>query len=117
MQASFTRLYSGGSSGEVARSNSLRPKRRLVFASAEKLGRQRRLAHVHSFATLLKANGEDVNVVQESLRHVNSRISLNVDTQGLIPTKRFAQGRVENPIGTVAPCRVRLLFARLSRGK
>jgi integrase len=48
----------------------------------------------HSFATLLKANGEDVKVVQESLRHANSRITLDVYTQGLMPTKRQAQGRV-----------------------
>jgi site-specific recombinase XerD len=32
----------------------------------------------HSFATLLKANGEDVKVVQEALRHANSRITLKV---------------------------------------
>jgi len=48
----------------------------------------------HSFATLLKANGEDVKVVQESLRHANRRITLDVYTQGLMPTKRRAQGRV-----------------------
>lgn len=45
-------------------------------------------------ATLLKANGEDVKVVQESLRHANSRITLDVYTQGLMPTKRQAHGRV-----------------------
>ena len=90
-----------------------------VFASPEKLGRQpywpdsalRKairpaavragiVKHIgwhtfrHSFATLLKANGEDVKVVQESLRHANSRITLDVYTQGLMPTKRRAQGRV-----------------------
>jgi integrase len=48
----------------------------------------------HSFATLLKANGEDVKVVQESLRDANSRITLDVYTQCLMPTKRPAQGRV-----------------------
>jgi integrase len=42
----------------------------------------------HSFATLLKANGKDVKVVQESLRHATSRITLDVYTQGLMPTKR-----------------------------
>jgi integrase len=90
-----------------------------VFASPEKLGQQpywpdsalRKavrpaavragiVKHIgwhtfrHSFATLLKANGEDVKVVQESLRHANSRITLDVYTQGLMPTKRQAQGRV-----------------------
>jgi len=48
----------------------------------------------HSYATLLKANGEDVKVVQESLRHANSRITLDTYTQGLMPAKRLAQGRV-----------------------
>jgi len=62
-----------------------------------------RLAHVrHSFATLLKANGEDVKVVQESLRHANSRITLDVYTQGLMPTRRMAQGRVVKSL--LAPC-------------
>jgi len=90
-----------------------------VFASPEKLGQQpywpdsalRKairpaavragiVKHIgwhtfrHSFATLLKANGEDVKVVQESLRHANSRTTLDVYTQGLMPTKRQAQGRV-----------------------
>jgi site-specific recombinase XerD len=32
----------------------------------------------HSFGTLLKANGEDVKMVQELLRHANSRITLDV---------------------------------------
>jgi integrase len=48
----------------------------------------------HSFATLLKANGEDVKVVQASLRRANSRITLDLYTQGLTPTKHQAQGRV-----------------------
>jgi len=36
----------------------------------------------HTFGTLLKANGEDVKTVQELLRHANSRITLEVYTQG-----------------------------------
>ena len=32
--------------------------------------------------------------MQESLRHANSRITLDLYTQGLMPTKRQAQGRV-----------------------
>jgi integrase len=52
----------------------------------------------HSFATLLKANGEDVKVVQESLRHANSRITLDVYTQGLMASKREAQRRVVNSL-------------------
>ena len=48
----------------------------------------------HSYATHLKANGEDVKVVQESLRHANSRITLDVYTQALTPAKREAQTKV-----------------------
>jgi integrase len=48
----------------------------------------------HTFATLLKANGEDVKVVQESLRHANSRITLDTYTQAVTPAKRQAQTRV-----------------------
>jgi site-specific recombinase XerD len=47
----------------------------------------------HSFATLLKENGEDVKVVQESLRHANSS-TLDVYTRGFDVNKRQAQGRV-----------------------
>jgi len=48
----------------------------------------------HSFATLLKGNGEDVKTVQESLRHADSKITLDTYTQGLMPVKRAAQGKV-----------------------
>jgi len=40
-----------------------------------------------SYATHLKANGEDVKVVQESLRQANSRITLDTYTQALTPAK------------------------------
>lgn len=97
-----------------------------VFASAEKKGKQplwpssamskhirpaARLAgiakhvrwHVfrHSFATLLKGNGEDVKTVQESLRHADSKVTLDVYTQGLMPLKRAAQRKVIEAIGPV----------------
>ncbi len=48
----------------------------------------------HSYATHLNANGEDVKVVQESLRHANSRITLDTYTQALTPAKREAQTKV-----------------------
>src|SRR5215831_21140635 len=48
----------------------------------------------HSFATLLKANGEDVKTVQESLRHADSKVTLDTYTQGLMPVKRAAQQKV-----------------------
>ena len=48
----------------------------------------------HTFATLLKANGEDVKTVQELLRHASSRITLDLYAQALTPAKRDAQSRV-----------------------
>ena len=48
----------------------------------------------HSFGTLLKANGEDVKIVQELLRHANSRITLDVYTQAGNSNKRAAQSKV-----------------------
>ena len=42
----------------------------------------------HSLATLLKENGEDVKTVQESLRHADSKMTLDTYTQGLMPLKR-----------------------------
>ena len=41
----------------------------------------------------MKANGEDVKTVQELLRHANSRITLDIYTQAVTPSKRRAQGR------------------------
>jgi|SRR5579859_20586 len=52
----------------------------------------------HSYATQLKANGEDVKVVQESLRHANSRITLDTYTQATTPAKRQAQTKVVSMI-------------------
>lgn len=48
----------------------------------------------HTYSTLLRTNGEDIKVVQERLRHANSRITMDVYTQALSSAKREAQGRV-----------------------
>jgi integrase len=53
----------------------------------------------HSFATLLKGNGEDVKTVQESLRHADSKVTLDTYTQGLMPVKREAQRKVIAMLG------------------
>jgi len=45
-----------------------------------------------------KANGEDVRVVQKSLRHANSRIALDIYTQAVATAKRRAQTKVINMI-------------------
>jgi integrase len=48
----------------------------------------------HTYSTLLKANGEDVKVVQELMRHANIATTMNVYTKALTPAKREAQSRV-----------------------
>ena len=48
----------------------------------------------HTYYSLLKANGEDVKVVQELLRHGPSRVTLDVYTQALMPAKRAAQQEI-----------------------
>jgi site-specific recombinase XerD len=71
--------------------------RRHIRPAAKRCGIDKRIGwHTfrHSYATHLKANGEDVKVVQESLRHANSRITLDTYDQGLTPAKREAQSEV-----------------------
>jgi lipoate synthase len=52
----------------------------------------------HTYATLLKGNGEDVKedvkVVQELMRHGNISVTLNIYAQAITQTKRDAQRRV-----------------------
>ena len=48
----------------------------------------------HTYSTLLKANGEDIKVVQELMRHANITTTMNVYTKALTPAKREAQSRV-----------------------
>jgi len=48
----------------------------------------------HTYSTTLIANGENVKVVQELMRHANSRCPLNVYSQARITAKREAQQRI-----------------------
>ncbi len=48
----------------------------------------------HTYATLLKGNGEDVKVVQKLMRHANISVTLNIYAQAITQTKRDAQSRV-----------------------
>jgi len=48
----------------------------------------------HTYSTLLKANEEDVKVVQELMRHANISTTMNGYTKALTPAKREAQSRV-----------------------
>jgi len=71
----------------------------------------------HTFATLLKANGEDVKTVQESLRHANSRITLDTYTQALTPVKREAQRKVVDAIRSAKPVRLGKLFPPIPKSQ
>jgi len=71
--------------------------RRWIKPAAKRVGITKRLGwHTfrHTYSTLLRANGEDIKVVQELLRHANSKITMDVYTQALSPAKREAQNRV-----------------------
>jgi integrase len=48
----------------------------------------------HTYTTLLTQNNEDVKVVQELLRHANSRITLDLYAQAGMPEKRLAQSKI-----------------------
>ena len=64
---------------------------------AKRLGITKRIGwHTfrRTYTTLLHANGEDVKVVQELLRHGSSRITMDVYAQAVTPAKRKAQGKV-----------------------
>ena len=68
-----------------------------VSVDVRNLGIQKRVGwHTfrRTYATLLKANGEDVKVVQELLRHGSSRVTLDIYAQAQMPAKRAAQQKV-----------------------
>ena len=75
--------------------------KRWIKPAAKRVGITKRVGW-HTFrdtySTLLRANGEDVKVVQGLLRHANSKITMDVYTQALSPAKREAQGRVASII-------------------
>ncbi len=48
----------------------------------------------HTYSTTLIANGENVKVVQELMRHANSRCTLDVYSQARVSAKREAQQRI-----------------------
>jgi integrase len=68
-----------------------------IQPAAEQLGINKRIGwHTfrRTYTTLLHANGEDVKVVQELLRHGSARITMDVYAQAVTPAKRIAQGKV-----------------------
>ena len=63
----------------------------------KRLGIKKRVAwHTfrRTYTTLLHANGEDVKVVQELLRHSSVKITMDVYAQAQMPAKRAAQQKV-----------------------
>lgn len=48
----------------------------------------------HTFSTLLIANGEDIKVVQELMRHGSARITVELYSQAITNIKRRAQKRI-----------------------
>jgi hypothetical protein len=60
----------------------------------------------HTFSTMLKANGEDVKVVQELLRHASAKMTLDTYSQALTPAKRAAQSKVVSMIRPKSSCTV-----------
>jgi integrase len=80
-----------------------------IQPAARKLGISKKISwHTfrHTFSSVLKANGEDVKVVQELLRHSTARMTLDTYTQALSPHKRAAQSKVVNMIRPKGTCTV-----------
>jgi integrase len=48
----------------------------------------------HTFSTMLIANGEDIKVVQELMRHGTARITVEIYSQAISKVKRRAQNRI-----------------------
>jgi len=74
--------------------DSLRTK--ILQPAARKAGITKRVGwHTfrHTYSTLLKANGEDVKVVQELMRHANITTTMNIYTRALTPAKRQASSK------------------------
>jgi hypothetical protein len=60
----------------------------------------------HTFSSVLRANGEDVKVVQELLRHSTAKMTVDTYTQALSPQKRAAQSKVVGMIRPKPSCAV-----------
>jgi integrase len=57
----------------------------------------------HTCATLLRASGADIKVVQELLRHASCRVTLDTYTQAVTEQKRAAQNRVASLVRGLKP--------------
>jgi integrase len=80
--------------------------RKVIHPAASRAGTDKKIGwHTfrHTFSTLLVANGENVKVVQELMRHASTRCTLEVYSQARIPAKRQAQQRVVQMILPTEP--------------
>lgn len=71
--------------------------KKIIRPAAVRAGIKKRIGwHTfrHTYSTMLIANGENVKVVQELMRHANSRTTLDVYSQAKIGAKREAQQRI-----------------------
>jgi integrase len=59
----------------------------------------------HTFGTLLKANGEDVAVVQSLMRHANVSVTMDKYVQAVTPAKRAAQRGIVGLLDPNGPAR------------
>ena len=59
----------------------------------------------HTFGTLLKANGEDVAVVQSLMRHANVSVTMDKYVQAVTPAKRRAQRGIVGLLDPNGPTR------------
>jgi len=55
---------------------------------------------------MLRANGEDIKVQQELMRHADIRTTMNLYTQAISDQKRKAHGRIVKMVlpGKIADC-------------
>ncbi|MGI9069682.1 MAG: tyrosine-type recombinase/integrase [Pyrinomonadaceae bacterium] len=70
---------------------------KVIQPAARRAGIKKRIGwHTfrHTYSTTLVANGENVKVVQELMRHGNSRCTLDVYSQAKVTAKRDAQQRI-----------------------
>jgi len=57
----------------------------------------------HTCATLLRASGADIKVVQELLRHASCRVTLDTYTQAVTEQKRAAQNKIAGLVRGLTP--------------
>ena len=78
-------------------------RKRHLLPLAEKLGIKKRIgwhSFRRSYASLLKANGEDMKVVQELLRHAKFSTTMDLYTQAFSEDARQAQSHVIDMVKT-----------------